>query len=358
MTTPANRLVLGLDVGGTSTRALVAETDGTRRGSGHAPGANLTSHSLEHALDAISAALEEALRDVDPAHVVGAVVGSAGDRNLHVPAVADAFARRWSLAGLTCEYEIRSDALVAFVAGTPAPVGTLVLSGTGAIVARAEDRDLAHIVDGHGWLLGDMGSGFWLGREAVRATLSSLDRREAPGPLGRAVLDALIGPAEPGQCPRQTAADLVLEVHSRSPVRLSELAPLVSGHAEDDHEAGRILHEAADHLVRAVSLVRPPHGDAPFVLAGSLLTHDTPLSRLLIPRLLSRWPGASVARASDATAGATWLAAVRAASLNDETAAELHRVLLPGAYTDPAVLGVDHENSPRPGEDHETEAAP
>lgn len=336
MTAPATRLALGIDIGGTSTRALVIGLDGIRYGFGRGPGANLTSHSLEHSLDAISTALADALRDVDPRHVVAAVVGSAGDRNLAVPEVADAFAQRWHRAGLSCPYDIVADALVAFVAGTASPDGTLVLSGTGSLAARAEDRQLVHIADAHGWLLGDLGSGFWLGREAVRATLAALDRRVAPGPLGRNVLQTLIGEVEPGRPPRQTAGDLVLAVHSRAPVMLSELAPLVDQHAGDDPEARRILHEAADHLLHSAGIVRPPGATSPLVLAGSLLTTDTELAKLVVPRLSARWPQAAMSTAQDAVAGAAWLAAITAGRLDDDEAGRLHQVLLPAAHAAPA----------------------
>src|SRR5690606_6232054 len=129
MTAPATRLALGIDIGGTSTRALVIGLDGIRYGFGRGPGANLTSHSLEHSLDAISTALADALRDVDPRHVVAAVVGSAGDRNLAVPEVAAAFAQRWHRAGLIRPSDIVAAALAALAPGPAAPARTLRRSG-------------------------------------------------------------------------------------------------------------------------------------------------------------------------------------------------------------------------------------
>ncbi|PSL02166.1 N-acetylglucosamine kinase-like BadF-type ATPase [Haloactinopolyspora alba] len=324
MTPPPARLVLGLDIGGTSTRALVVGTDGVRHGSGRGPGANITSHSLDHAMDAVSVTLDEALRGVDSSAVVAGVIGAAGDRNLIVPDTAEALTKRWRAAGLTCEYTVTSDALVAYVAGTSARDGSLLLSGTGALVARAEQRQLTRIVDGHGWLLGDLGSGFWLGREAVRSTLAFLDRGVSPGPLGQAVLAFQLGGAGTWPPDRVTVAELVLKVHDRPPVALSELAPLVTRHADDDPEAGRILREAAAHLMRATDTVRAPGETTPVVLTGSLLASDTPLARLVRGELAERWPDATVTTATDATAGAAWLAAVHADGLDDAAADALH----------------------------------
>lgn len=316
-------LALGLDIGGTSTRALVIDGTGRRLGSGRADGANLTSHAVDKAFDAVSAAVAAALAAVSPADVGAAFIATAGDHNFTRPEIAAEVEARWKAAGLTCGYTVVADALAAFVAGTPSPDGTLVLSGTGAITARFADRRLEQIIDGHGWLLGDFGSGFWLGREAVLATLAVLDRGMAPGPLGRAVVQALLGRSEVSPS-RAVTNDIVLAVHGRPPVALSELAPLVTANAGVDSVADRILAAAADHLLAAASVVRSPDDATPIVLAGSLLTGGTPLAAQVRSRLASSWPAAPVGVALDGAAGAAWLAA---RSLSPGDADELHAAL-------------------------------
>lgn len=335
MTTPptltSHPLTLGLDIGGTSTRAVVADLDGKRHGGGRAAGANLTSHAVEAALVAVRSAVSEALAGVDPATVTAAVVGTAGDRNLAVPEVADAFRRTWESVGLRCEFRVVSDAEVAFAAGTAEPDGTLVLSGTGAVSCRIANRRLDHAVDGHGWLLGDQGSGFWLGREAVRVVLRCFDEQRRPGPLGRAVLEQLTGSPETTLI-RSESAEMVRLVHTRPPVALAELAPLVTAAADDDAEAARILDEAAAHLARSAALARTDSEadtkSQPLVLAGSLLTTDTPLASRVRSALAVRWPEAPVSVALDGAAGAAWLAALSLGTLDDAATAELHARLV------------------------------
>ncbi|WP_228564599.1 BadF/BadG/BcrA/BcrD ATPase family protein, partial [Catenulispora rubra] len=85
-----------------------------------------------------------------------------------------------------------SDVTVAFAAGTPAPDGTLLVSGTGAVAARMHDRLPVHFRDGYGWLLGDEGSGFWIGRQAARAALAAADGRRPMAELATSVLARLI----------------------------------------------------------------------------------------------------------------------------------------------------------------------
>ncbi|WP_166350444.1 N-acetylglucosamine kinase [Phytoactinopolyspora limicola] len=338
-------LVLGLDIGGTSTRVLVADTNGRREGTGRGPGANVTSHGADKSLDALSTALRVALTGLDPARVQAAVIGTAGPENFTQPEVAAGFDQIWRDLGLRCDYEITDDARVAFVAGTAEPDGTLLLCGTGAIAARFEQQRRVHTVDGHGWLLGDLGSGFWLGREAVRTTLDVLARHERPGPLGRAVLAALLTPrgdeADPAGAAlerlststdyRALADRIVLNVHQQPPIALAELAPLVSDNAAGDPDATRVLERAADHLLASASTVRTTDG-TPMVLAGSLLTSDTPLRRLLEPRLVEQWPKATISAARDGAAGAAWLAASRLLGPGSTASVELHsRMVAPTA---------------------------
>lgn len=77
----------------------------------------------------------------------------------------------------------------------------MLVAGTGAIAAEVRDLRLDRVADGHGWLLGDAGSGFWLGREAVRGLLADLDAGRAPTPLGRQVLTDLLGAPEVAPAP-------------------------------------------------------------------------------------------------------------------------------------------------------------
>ena len=177
-------LALGGDLGGTSTRIVVVGPDGREHGRGITGGGNPTTDPAGAAA-AFGDALRAALSGVDAARVKASVVGVAGGSALRTPAVATHFDRVWTEAGLTCGPGYVPDLEVAFAGGTPASDGAVLVAGTGAAAGSLTDHRLTRTADGHGWLLGDDGSGFWLGREAVRATLRTLDAGERPGPLGR-----------------------------------------------------------------------------------------------------------------------------------------------------------------------------
>jgi N-acetylglucosamine kinase-like BadF-type ATPase len=320
-----------MDVGGTSTRALVVSLGGEGVGSGRAAGGNPTSHGAVRASEQIAIALRAALAGVDPTRVRAGAIGLAGAGRL----VADPVSRAaldaaWRDAGLNCPYEVVGDALVAFAAGTAEPDGTVLIAGTGAIAASVRGHRLDRIADGHGWLLGDAGSGFWIGREAVRHALATLDAARPPDALTRAVLRSLLGTGAFTGRPRDTVDALVQRANAGPPVELAALAPLVlSRYAEGEPAAVGILGRAATHLVDTVGVVRPPSTKSPIVLAGGLLTAGTPLAAMVSAALAARWPAAPRTVAKDGAAAAAWLAARTLPEVDAAAAAALHRALLP-----------------------------
>ena len=76
-----------------------------------------------------------------------------------------------------------NDALVALEAGAPGEPGVVVISGTGSISYGRNAQGEAARAGGWGYVLGDEGSGYWIGRAALRAVLRQADRR---GPVDRA----------------------------------------------------------------------------------------------------------------------------------------------------------------------------
>jgi glucosamine kinase len=304
-------LVIGGDLGGTSTRILVAGTDGGECGRSVTGGGNPISHPAGAAA-ALDAALRAALAGVDPGRVKASVIGVAGVSALRTPPVAERFGKVWADAGLTCDPGYAPDLEVAFAAGTPEPDGSVLVAGTGATAGALSGRRLTRTADGHGWLLGDDGSGFWLGREAVRATLRTLDAGEPPGHLVTAVLRELaaVDPAdEADPARRHRGTDRVIQaVNSRPGVQLSALAPLVSAaYREGDPEARSIVERAAAALLTTLGRIRGREETTPIVLAGGLTSDTTPVGTTLRRLLPARFAG-PVRPARTGVGGAAWLA--------------------------------------------------
>ncbi|OQO92762.1 N-acetylglucosamine kinase [Saccharomonospora piscinae] len=304
-------LAVGVDAGGTSTRAWVVGPDGRVRGSGTAGGANPNSHAPEAAATAMADAVGAALATADPAEVGAWVIGMAGRSKLTDPAVAVVFERAWAGLGLTRAGapSLVSDAEAAFVSATAEPDGTVLVAGTGSIAGRIRDRRMVSTVGGYGWLLGDEGSGFWLGRQAVRTTLDVLRGHRPPSRLATAVLEAAgIDPAAP-----DAAYRLITAANAEAPVRLARYAPLVSAaHASGDPAAFAIVEHAATLLTETALGARDDGERTPVVLVGSVLGAESPVGEAVRTSLRSALGDVAVVGSDSGVLGATWLAALRA----------------------------------------------
>jgi N-acetylglucosamine kinase-like BadF-type ATPase len=292
-------LLLGADVGGTATRVAVASSTGQVLAVATGPAGNPNSVGLAVSAQRIRTVTAECLGRLVAARPGGddrvvvrrAVLGLAGGAGADADFLSTALP-----PGLTDRARLVSDLSVAFSSATPASEGYVLVAGTGAVAGRIVDGDLLERRDGWGWLLGDEGSGFWLGREVVRATLTRLQAGQALGPLHQAVVDAA-GTADP--------VELVQRCYAHPPIWLASFGQLVSQHPTDP-TAAEIAARAADLLLGTLLGLglRP---ELPVVLAGSVATRPGPVNAALTSRLEAQL-GSEVLTAASGVVGALWLA--------------------------------------------------
>ncbi|WP_327394791.1 BadF/BadG/BcrA/BcrD ATPase family protein [Streptomyces phaeochromogenes] len=197
-------LVVGLDAGGTRTRAVLASAvDGRVLGQGLSGPGNALTVPVPLLTEHLAEAVARAVPDPDRARVVAVAGGFAGAAEtapdepgrLNALAALTAALRRLGIAADSVGVSSDIEAAFASAPGAPAD-GLALVAGTGAVAMRIIDRRCAVTVGGDGWLLGDDGGGFWIGRSAVRAALRMADGRGGPTTLADAVGRALGVPAE------------------------------------------------------------------------------------------------------------------------------------------------------------------
>ncbi|WP_158558216.1 N-acetylglucosamine kinase [Spongiactinospora gelatinilytica] len=306
-------VVLGLDVGGSNTRAVAAALDGSRLARGVSGPGNPSAHGVSVACAAMAAAAGEALdayaREYGRPRVLGGVAGVSGIGPLLQGEGRAAFAGIWEALGTATPVTATHDVLVAFAAGTPEPDGHVLLAGTGAIAAAVGDRRMTAAADGLGWLFGDHGSAYWIGHQAAKRVVHAVAVQAPLGALADEITRAILGTGLDGAGRRQ-AARVIAAAQARPPIELARLAPLVSRAAEaGDELALEIVAEAARLLTGTVASVRPAGAHTPIVLAGSVLTSQGPVRRAVLALLRERWD-APVTVAADGAGAAAWLAAL------------------------------------------------
>ena len=136
-----------------------------------------------------------------------------------------------------------------------------MIAGTGAVAGRVTGSDVADRRDGWGWLVGDRGSGFWLGRAAVQSTLQRPTTVAPLSGLHEAVLTAVGADLDQGRY--VASRDLIRVCYAEPPIRLARLAPLVSEYAATDPVASALADRSAELLTAtllAAAGARPTGG--------------------------------------------------------------------------------------------------
>jgi len=311
-----SRLFLAVDAGGTSTRCVVVDEAGGCLGYGRSAGGNPISSgpalAARSVADAAAAALGQATpgradASAAPADDVALVLlAMAGASSLSGPEV---FAAELAPLGVDAPIVFAPDLLATFCSGTWRPDGYALVAGTGATAVRVEDGRVTRTADGLGWLLGDDGSGFSVGRRVARAAVADLDRRGPRTELTTLLLGEL-GLADDGALLHGRPAvlqRLIETLYALRPVELARFA-LLAFRAAGDPVADDIVRGAADALLHTLEAVFDPHVDGPVVLGGGTLAkHDELVERIAAARA-SRGSAPEIQRVEDGAVGAAVIA--------------------------------------------------
>jgi len=283
-------IVVGVDGGGSRTRAMVADETGKEIVTVEGGPSAVRPGAAEHSADVIAATVRDALAACDMTHVVPKVlcVGVAGvGRDAEREALWQGLMSR----DLAEDVVVHPDAMVALDDAFGDGAGLLVISGTGSVGYGRGPAGAFARCGGWGPSCGDEGSGAWIGRRALSIVTASYDGREPESLLTGAILTA----AEVNE-----VADLVGWAAAATPATLATLAPVVLSVAQGgDLRANSLVTLAVEELVlHARTLARQLFGDeraaVPLALGGGLLSKGSLLRKRLVHRLKSAVPGAQI----------------------------------------------------------------
>ncbi|KAI0483475.1 putative glucokinase regulator family protein [Xylaria cf. heliscus] len=311
--------VLCVDAGGTSCKAVIMSKGG-EVGMGTAGPCNITSIGIENAIATISKAIQGAVdncksttgRQIEGIKLSAAWVGMAGyGRPSLSSKTNDSLS---NLLGLPVGPKLKItndiDLLLASIAGqTSLDSVIVVVAGTGSIAMSYERIDgqfqRTHRVGGWGHLLGDDGSGYGIGREAVRAALHSSDlsnMHTRKGPTATALKLPRLSHAVfehfkvlyPDSKPQDLLSIIVApdqtvdgaEGGTNGTInRISGVAKIVLSMASSDDEAMRIVKAGVSSLTELISFLVHGSGVDPInsglVLAGGMMQNQMYKTMLL-----------------------------------------------------------------------------
>ena len=281
-------LIVGVDGGGSLTRALVTDDAGTPVASADGAGSAVKPGEVERSADVIAATIADAVGQAagDNAHVRIACVGISGvgrddERNeLHAALMARM---------ISDEVLVLTDAEIALEDAFGEGPGVLLIAGTGSICFGRSPAGALARCGGWGAVIGDEGSGAWLGRRALGVVAAAFDGRESETALSSAILSATGVTSVEALVPWAALA---------TPAQFAALAPAVMETAKaGDLRANAIVTLGVEELALHVrTLARQLFVDeratVPVALSGGLAHKGTLMRRRLESRLKSMVPGA------------------------------------------------------------------
>jgi glucosamine kinase len=264
-------VILGIDGGGTNTRAAIV-AGGKVVGTGQSGSIKRLRVGAEAAEANLRAVLKEAFAQSGAKDIEAA---SCGVASASMPGITEWISAVFNDFGIE-KFEVVGDEVIALDAAFQGGPGILQIAGTGSnTIGRAPDgsRESAG-----GWSsrLGDEGSGYWIGVNAVRRALHAYDREEPTQVIAK--VSEIWG--------TPTMDDFINLGDSTPGPDYAALAPVIHELAEaGDPVALGVLQQASADLVAFVLLVRSKlhrnhkiAGEVPVAWTGSVI-EKTPMVR-------------------------------------------------------------------------------
>lgn len=251
----SQQLMLGVDGGGTKTRAVVVDARERVLGEGIVGPSNPLRVGIAHAATAIREAIDLACANasVRRVEIVAAEIGLAGVRREDIRE-----RMRETLSGLGFgALEIVTDADIALFGVADGGAGVVLIAGTGSICCGMNARGRRLYAGGWGPVAGDEGSGSWIARRGLQAAAKAWDGRGAETQLVKAACayfnvtsfndlsTAIYAPNMTNDRIAGFARDVVETAKKRDAVSRKIVA-----------EAGRELGQAAATVIRALRMER------------------------------------------------------------------------------------------------------
>jgi glucosamine kinase len=283
-----NALVLGVDGGGTKTTGLLAESTGSLLARGRGDGSNQNVIGIDSAARNLAGLIETLARTAGrPVAEIGSVVmglagaGAERDRQVLIEAIQ---ARLHSMGLPSLPISIQTDARIALEGAFNGGPGVVAVAGTGSVVMGKAPDGTTLSIGGWGRVIGDEGSGYFIGLEALKAVSREIDGRGEAGRL-RDVISSRFG--------LETRERIIPAVY-REKFDIPSIAPAVLEAAEDGDRValeilGRAAREFSPQVVTAVDRLGLQGGTG-VVMIGGLIDHDTIYARMLASEIKKSSP--------------------------------------------------------------------
>lgn len=280
---------LGIDGGGTKTKACIKDANGRVIYKGVSGPSSIDTVSLSDSMKVIQGTYKTFMDEHKEAYFQRICIGLGGIVSKEDKAKVRTFAK--SLPGITSKtkIDIKNDMEIALGSGLLFEEGIVLICGTGSVAYGKSISGLNHKSGGWGFKEGDLGSSYDLGLKALKHVIRAYDGRDDVTLFSKAVAKHI---------KFKTASDYIDILDKRYLDRtwIASLAPLVTKYAlKNDQNALSIIERAVFDLTDLISAVYKKLEDKPYriVIVGSL-GHAKGFKSVLYQKILDRFPKLSI----------------------------------------------------------------
>jgi N-acetylglucosamine kinase-like BadF-type ATPase len=305
-------VLIGADGGGTKTVLVACDEKGTVLGKTECPGVNYNAIGKDAARENLRQGVSRLLSEMGRSDFDCLCVGlSALDEPASLEETAEFAGDVFDPKKLL----LVSDAYVGLVGATGFAPGIMIISGTGSMGTALDEKKNELVAGGYGYLLGDPGSGFDIGRRAFLAAAQAEENGCKSALLP--IVCAHFGVSSPRK------AIPILYGPGFAPSDLAALAKFVDEAAQQgDREAIAILREAGRTLTELVfSLIYQAGTLLPIYCYGSVITKSETVRAAFQEEVLGRFPLAKIEKPRLTPVMGALLCAARREGLDTEAIA-------------------------------------
>ena len=283
-------IFLGIDGGGSKTSCLIGD-ETSILGAGTAGGSNPVRVGEEQACEALAAAIRQAcaVANVTPSQIKQVCVGLAGAARPEISGPV----RRCIAELVPGGIDVLGDMVIALEAAFGGGPGVIVIAGTGSIAYGRNSKGQTARAGGWGFAISDEGSGHWIGRTAVAATVRAIDMDDAEA-TNQSLLESLMKFWQV-----KTREQLVVVANATPPPDFAALFPEVLSSANHgDRIALDVLTQAGTELASVartvITRLFANVGTLSVAMSGGVFSSSPLVRQVFYNRLRSEYPDAVI----------------------------------------------------------------
>jgi len=288
------KFLIGFDCGATKTECALADIEGNIICSANGKPSNYLVIGVDNAARNILSLLDKFKNELDftQAEIEKVVIGAAGagrkeDAERLLKAVTDSA----SVKGIIFKsITVVSDSQIALEGAFPKKHGCILIAGTGSIIYGKDKEGNVFRAGGFGRLIGDEGSGYSIGRKALKAAAEFFDGRGEKTLIVKLIAEKFF---------IKTPDDLISKVHKENFDIASVAQIVLTAAKEGDKIALNILAEESNQLIELIKAMmkKMNTGELNVSTAGSLISNNNVYSDLLLKKIKTYLPSVKVINA-------------------------------------------------------------